>query len=98
MSNRILSKDATVTSIADKLNDPEEYIRGILANLHEALKTESNSRVTIGVTGGGKVPHYKIDISVVLFDGWKPMYLPNKVFDGRTHKQNPAYHRHSAGY
>lgn len=88
MSSRQLPADATATSIVDSLDEPEEYIRGMLANLHEANKIEKASRVTIGVTGKGIVPNYKIDAPVDLFGGGKLLiHMPKLVFNGRTHKQ-----------
>jgi len=89
-SRKPLPNDATATSVADSLNDAEEYIRGMMANLHEALKIEKESEVTIGVTGTGKIPHYKIDVPE--HGEYLEMSHTILVFDGRTHerKYDPA--------
>lgn len=87
-----LPEDATAITISDTVDNPEEYIRGMLANLHESIKIEKDSQVTIGVTGQGKVPNYKIDVpnfTIKLFEQLDPVTIhkPIRVFSGRTHKQ-----------
>jgi hypothetical protein len=84
-SREQLPKDATATGITDMLDDPEEYIRGMMANLHEALKIEKESQATIGVTGTGKVPHYKIDVPE--HGEFLEMSHSILVFNGRTHER-----------
>ncbi len=76
-----LDIDATIDDLVESLDDPEDYVRGALDNLHAEVMKEPNSRLTIGITGYGVYPNYKIDTPVKL------KMAPSKIFSGRTHQE-----------
>lgn len=75
---------ATITNILDRLRGPEEYVRGVFHNFHEARRElgRDEIEVFIGNSGEGKYPHYKIRDTAV-----SPlMKTYRRAFHGRTHK------------
>jgi len=58
-----LSPSATIADIVQGLDDPVEYVRGVLGNLMACQKqTEGDPvQVRIGVKGRGKWPHYRVE-------------------------------------
>jgi hypothetical protein len=88
-----LSLDATIADLVPLLGDPEKYIRRALWNLHQCTKENSGAVLTIGVTGKGIYPHYKIG-TVGDHLGLGITYnSPSKVFNGSTHKEMDQFTR-----
>jgi hypothetical protein len=91
----MLAPDATIADIVSKLRESEEYVRRALGNFHALLK-EPTAQITVGVTGNGAYPNYKIDPPFLAGDdplakellSSEPVYgviAPTRVFNGRTH-------------
>jgi len=81
-----LDIDATIDDLVDSLDNPEDYVRRALDNLHAEVRKEHNSRLTIGITGYGVYPNYKIDAPAELKLDMQSM-SPSKIFSGRTHEE-----------
>ena len=92
MAKKLLPPNVTVSDIVDKLGDADTYLSRSLNNLRVEVKIEPGSRLTIGRTGNGSYPNYKIDVPVELKldndDDGIPMNIgpPRKAFSGRTHR------------
>jgi len=56
-----LSADATIADIMSSLATPEDYLRRVIGTFYQMQKAHGNVTVRIGVTGQGKMPHYRID-------------------------------------
>jgi hypothetical protein len=82
-----LDIDATIDDLVESLDDPEDYARRALANLHAQVSKEPNSRLTIGITGYGVYPNYKIDIPGELAKLDMQNIAPSKIYSGRTHQE-----------
>jgi hypothetical protein len=81
-----LAPDATIADVVPTLEEPDAYVRQALQNLHQEAKKEPKSVITIGITGKGKFPNYKIDVPGDHL-GLDMVYnAPVKVFSGRTHE------------
>jgi len=85
-----LSPDATLADVISTLDQPEEYVRCVLGNMHACKKEQDGDvAVTIGITGEGKVPFYRVDFVTEIeiknrafnMNGSFPMY------NGRSHKR-----------
>jgi hypothetical protein len=61
MSAARLASDATIVDIVRSLNKPESYVRGVLENLYACKRALNDAQVRIGITGQGKVPHYRVE-------------------------------------
>jgi hypothetical protein len=81
----ILPPNATVPDVLTTLAKPEDYVRGMLENLHECKREQGSATVRIGITGGAVAPNYRIDFSPEAnrFDFKEGIF---GVFDGRSHK------------
>jgi hypothetical protein len=55
-----LKSDATIRDVQTTLDDPEEYVRVVLAHMMACTRAHGNARVRIGITGRGIVPHHKV--------------------------------------
>ena len=57
MSKSKVPSDATIDSVINTLNGPEEYVRGVLGNMYQAKKElgprPGDVHVRIGITGRG---------------------------------------------
>jgi hypothetical protein len=73
--------DATIRDVLRLLTDPEEYVRGVLGNMHECRSHYGTASVKIGVTGAGHAPHYRIEYPV---DGTTKFFA---AYNGRNHEQ-----------
>ena len=82
-----LDIDATIDDLAESLDDPEDYVRRALDNLHAEVRKEPNSRLTIGITSYGVYPDYKIDVPVEFKKLDMQSMPPFKVFSGQTHQE-----------
>jgi hypothetical protein len=82
-----LDIDATIDDLVGSLDDPEDYVRRALGNLHAEVRKDPKSRLTIGITGHGVCPNYKIDAPVELKESDIQYMAPCKVFSGRTHQE-----------
>jgi hypothetical protein len=90
MARLKLEANATIADVAALLDKPVEYVRLALSNLHAFAKENNGAHLTIGVTGKGIAPHYKIGIPQELDLGLgEPIKFTStpKIFDGRTHKE-----------
>jgi hypothetical protein len=56
-----LAPDATIADIMSSLSQPENYLIAVLRTFYGMKKTQGQVSVRIGVTGQGKMPHYRID-------------------------------------
>jgi len=79
--------DATIDDLVESLDDPEDYVRRALDNLHAEARKEPNSRLTIGIMGYGVYPNYKIDTPIDLKKLDMQYMAPSKIFSGRTHQE-----------
>jgi hypothetical protein len=84
-----LSPHVTLADVVSTLDQPEEYVRCVLGNMHACKKEQDGDvAVTIGITGEGKVPFYRVDTMTEIkinnrasnMKGSFPMY------NGRSHK------------
>lgn len=85
----MLAPDVTIANIAELLEDPEEYVRRALGNLRAATAEEPQAVITIGITGKGTYPNYKIDRRRVeeLWPGANLNFVDTaRVYSGRTHQ------------
>jgi hypothetical protein len=65
VADKIIPNDATIHDVMPTLNNPENYVRGVLSRLHECKQARGNASVRIGTTGQGLIPYYR----VVYIDG-----------------------------
>lgn len=56
----MIEREATIESIADKLDNPEKFARTVLGTMHPCRKQHGNAYVRIGITGEGKAPYHKV--------------------------------------
>jgi hypothetical protein len=56
-----LSPDATIADIMSSLAQPEDYLRRVIGTMIKMKKVHGEVIVRIGVTGKGKMPHFRID-------------------------------------
>ncbi|WP_151972677.1 hypothetical protein [Erythrobacter sp. EC-HK427] len=77
----MIEPDATIGSIADKLDNAEKFARAVLGTMHPCLKEHGNAHVRIGITGEGKAPYHKVVYDDV--DGCEQLYgsFAGKVMD-----------------
>ncbi len=61
MTHKPIPKDAIIDDVLPTLNDPQEYVRVVLDNLHKCERDHDSCSVRIGITGEGKAPYYRID-------------------------------------
>src|ERR1700730_475860 len=85
MTRAKLALDATVADVVRPLDRPEDYVRHALWNLYQETKKEPRSVITIGATGKGIFPNYKIDVPGDHLDLDILHSATAKVFSGRTH-------------
>jgi hypothetical protein len=85
-----ISRDAIVQDILTTLKDPEEYLRGALGRLYECCRERGNAVLRIGITGLGKVPHYRVDVpngrKFSLIGEGEPAFDYWRAFHGSNHK------------
>ena len=83
--------DETIRDIADRLSQPESYVRGVFGNM-AAYRKEVGAEpiVKIGCTGEGFYPHYRIEPesrpdphAIIDFD--MDGFLKLATFNGRNH-------------
>lgn len=79
--------DATIDDLVGSLDDPEDYVRRALDNLHAEVRKEPNSRLTIGITHYGVYPNYKIDTPIEPKKLDMQYMAPSKIFSGQTHQE-----------
>jgi hypothetical protein len=80
-----LDPDSTIADVARTLDDAQDYVRRALGNLYAEVSKQPQSVITIGVTGKGVFPNYKIDVPHDDF-GDMGVTQPARVFNGRTHR------------
>ena len=79
MSKSKISSDATIEGVINTLDNPKEYVRGVLGNMHRAKKElrSGDVRVRIGTTGRGISPHYLIeDMPCLTNEDWDDIMNP----------------------
>lgn len=87
-----LAERATIRDVVGSLTKPEDYVRQVFHNLHEAGRRGGEVVVRIGRTGDGKAPHYRIDRRAPGFSfradqPAQPIYELVAEFHGRSHKR-----------
>ncbi|MEQ8510451.1 MAG: hypothetical protein RIB43_15710 [Rhodospirillaceae bacterium] len=83
----MISENATIGDILSKLDNPTEYIRRVLANMHLCRKEFGSALVRIGTTGQGVAPHYRIEPEPdlqTLAENWDAHFT---AYHGRSHKR-----------
>jgi hypothetical protein len=84
--------DARVEDVLNTVADPEEFVRGILANFHDGRFNRDEALVRIGKSGKGVQPHYSIEegegaVVITLPNGGTLHGYPHRgIFHGRSHK------------
>ena len=97
MSKSKIPSDATIEDVISTLKDAEEYVRGVLGNMHRAKKELGSGevRVRIGTTGQGITPHYQVETIPNLTDEDLAKILSfaaTSPDDSDDEKYFPAYH------
>lgn len=74
-----LGYDVTIADVVHTLENPQEYVRRVLANFYECGVDRDRGRVRMGVCGEGIRPDYKFDAPDI----------SDRVltFSGTSHKQ-----------
>ena len=84
---RKLARDATIADIVSHLDQPEDYVRGVLMSMTACNKKHRKAYVSIGTAGGGKFPHYRVGpmthMDHLMNGGSTADYFT--VFNGRNH-------------
>jgi hypothetical protein len=57
----LLPADATIASLLDRLNSPNNYIQNVFKHMWDCKKKFGDASVRIGISGEGKAPHYRIE-------------------------------------
>ncbi len=91
-----MRSNSRIQDVLPTLNDPEEYVRGIVASFIHGKFSPDEATIRIGVSGDGYAPHYCIEQGSVTVElsGQEPLLVGKKitgyqrrfVFDGRSHK------------
>lgn len=56
-----MDKSITIHDVLGHLNDPEDFLRGIVGSFVESSFNKDSARVRIGTSGTGRYPHYCIE-------------------------------------
>ena len=81
-----IAHDATIRSLMPTLRNPEDYLCGVLRNMQAwARRRGREGFVTLGVTGKGIAPHYRIDFT---WGGATPDWV-GEAYDGTSHHRLP---------
>jgi len=87
---RKLPENATVASVIQTLDKPEDYVRGVLGNMLGHKKQYGDSQVRIGTTGRGIAPHYQVEPAVSIEDPLAgDAFFKEVAFHGRSHEGLP---------
>ncbi len=73
-----LEPDATIADLVTTLQEPEEYVRVVLGNMHACKQKHKDAIVRIGITGQGRMPFHKI---TYVENGSEKLF---GAFDGRN--------------
>ncbi|MGA2054401.1 MAG: hypothetical protein ABSG88_03770 [Bradyrhizobium sp.] len=82
-----MDRDARIENVVQTLDDPEDYLRGIIGSFVSNRFSRDEAVVRIGTSGKGITPNYSIE------QGWidKPLGIGHferrMVFHGRSHKE-----------
>lgn len=79
----------TIADLVGFLDDPVEYVRGVLTNMTAVKKQHGSAVVRVGTTGRGVAPHYRVepdlpDIEQILEQDLSPYFI---AFHGRNHEK-----------
>ena len=82
-----LSNKVTIADVLHTLAQPEEYVRGVLANVFRSELDRDRLVVRIGVTGEGLWPNYKFDY--IDTDNTFELEFEEtfEIYNGRSHEQ-----------
>jgi hypothetical protein len=83
-----LAGSESVRDVITTLDKPEQYVLGIFRNMDELRRNQIASTVSIGVTGHGIAPNYRLDPSEEA-DHAKMVGRygdPSLAFRGQTHR------------
>ena len=61
MPQKHIASNATIADVKSTLSKPEDYVCRVLSKLLQMQKVHGAVIVRIGVTGKGKMPHFRID-------------------------------------
>jgi hypothetical protein len=94
MASLKLPEDAMIADITASLDNPADYVRGVLGNMVEYRKEHGSAVARIGITGRGIAPHYRIEpisesnqfIDDILTGG-DDLEKHFVAFHGRNHKR-----------
>jgi hypothetical protein len=90
MTEEGLPDDVTVATIVATLDKPVEYLRGMLQNMQACRKQHGSARVSIGTTGRGVAPHYRVapdEDCLELLDNNQDVSEHFVAYHGRSHKR-----------
>ncbi|MDB5577278.1 MAG: hypothetical protein JWR80_2454 [Bradyrhizobium sp.] len=84
----ILAGSESVRNVITTLEKPEKYVLGIFRNMDALRKEQIASTVSIGITGRGIAPNYRLDASeeadhVKMVERYE---YPSIPFRGQTHQ------------
>jgi hypothetical protein len=97
-----LSREMTIADIIDSLMNPEDYLCGVLDNMRDWKNEHGTAYVSIGTTGQGIAPHYRVGPSSDSLESIKHLDLDKRddlieflreyskhcrAFHGRSHKR-----------
>jgi hypothetical protein len=78
----VLPKDATVETVWPTLTHQRDYVGGILHKMRQCLREHGNAYVSIGITGSGQKPYYRITFQV-------PSYEVPQIFGSYYDNHDP---------
>jgi hypothetical protein len=97
IAERIMEADARITDVVHTLDDPVEYLRGIVGSFFAYPFDKKEAVVRIGISGKGMIPNYCIEqycasISDRLEVGSAALEISTNIelrhcFHGRNHKE-----------
>jgi hypothetical protein len=88
-------RHTSLEAVISSLNDPEEYFRGVLANMYKFKDKHGTAFVRMGATGKGKAPHYRIEPvreDVSLERALQQIIADPAAFEGEDAKNYIAFH------
>jgi hypothetical protein len=84
-----MEPNARICDVVHTLDDPIEYVRGVVGSFFEYQFDQSTSVVRIGISGTGIVPNYSIETprNPNHARTGEPAVSKRHVFNGRNHRE-----------
>ncbi|RAZ88505.1 hypothetical protein DPM33_23560 [Mesorhizobium hawassense] len=89
-----LPEDATVLYVVRTLDNPRVYVEGLFNKMHDYKRLHGSAFVRIGITGGGRIPHYRLEPTnsttgflAEFGNGIGDLARHFEAYHGQTHKQ-----------